>query len=161
MLTVALPERGPQIEGGKPRYQIGDLVRVNCSSGPSKPAAQLQWYINGIMANHSNVRGPRIRVVDREGLEETILGLEFRVDRRHFQKGDLKLKCLASIGTVYWNSNEESVEGERPQRPPALEVKDTKPHTSRADRVLVSSSAARGPAMASLLILLCSILAVR
>jgi len=33
--------------GGRPRYQIGDTVRVNCTSGRSKPAAQLMWFING------------------------------------------------------------------------------------------------------------------
>lgn len=45
--VAALPEEGPKITGGKPRYQIGDTVRVNCTSGRSKPAAQLSWYING------------------------------------------------------------------------------------------------------------------
>ncbi|CAB0002205.1 unnamed protein product [Nesidiocoris tenuis] len=47
MLTVALPDRGPRISGGKPRYQIGDTVSVKCISGLSKPAAQLMWFING------------------------------------------------------------------------------------------------------------------
>jgi len=42
-----LPEEGPKITGGRPRYQIGDTVRVNCTSGRSKPAAQLMWFING------------------------------------------------------------------------------------------------------------------
>ncbi|XP_066901242.1 cell adhesion molecule 2 [Halyomorpha halys] len=137
MLTVALPEEGPRISGGKPRYQIGDKVKVNCTSGLSKPAAQLSWYINGEPSKDSYLRGP-LEEESHDGLIRTTLGLEFRIERRHFRKGDLKLKCLASIGTVYWNSNEESVEGERPQRPPALEVKDTKPHTSRAGRVLDS-----------------------
>ncbi|CAB0011789.1 unnamed protein product [Nesidiocoris tenuis] len=87
-------------------------------------------------ANATLLRGPHTRR-DASGLEVTTLGLEFRVERRHYRKGDMKLKCLASIATVYWNSNEESVEGDRPQRPPALEVKDNLPYPSRADRVLV------------------------
>ena len=29
----------------------------------------------------------------------------------HFANGDLKLKCTATISTVYWKSNEESVQG--------------------------------------------------
>ncbi len=29
----------------------------------------------------------------------------------HFKDGDLKLKCTATISTVYWKSNEESVQG--------------------------------------------------
>lgn len=82
--------------------------------------------------NSSYLRGPVRAVQGDEGLETTTLGLQFTVDAHHFHKGDMKLKCLATIATVYWNSNEESVEGEKPYRPPALEVvKDT----SRADRV--------------------------
>lgn len=81
--------------------------------------------------NSSYLRGPVRSIDGEEGLETTILGLQFQVDARHFHKGDMKLKCLATIATVYWNSNEESVEGEKPYKPPAMEVKDT----SRADRV--------------------------
>lgn len=78
--------------------------------------------------------GPRIQSVGPY-LEESALGLEFRVKRHHFKHGDLKLKCLASIGTMYWKSNEESVEGDRPQRPPVMEVRDNQPHSSRTDLV--------------------------
>lgn len=49
----------------------------------------------------------------------------------------MKLKCLATIATVYLRSNEESVEGVKPPRPPALESRETvAPSGSRADRVL-------------------------
>lgn len=44
---TALPDEGPRISGGRPRYQIGDKVSLNCSSGRSKPAAHLVWFING------------------------------------------------------------------------------------------------------------------
>uniref|UniRef100_A0A1B6DEL1 Ig-like domain-containing protein n=2 Tax=Clastoptera arizonana TaxID=38151 RepID=A0A1B6DEL1_9HEMI len=140
MVTVMLPKEGPKISGGRPRYQVGDTVRVNCTSGQSKPGAQLMWFINGGQANNTFLRGPTVQYIGREGLEETTLGLEFRVESKHFRKGDLKLKCLATIATVYWNSNEESVEGEKPQRSPAMEVKDTvsRQDKSRADRVLVT-----------------------
>jgi len=30
-------------------------------------------------------------------------------------QGDLKLKCTATIASIYWKSNEESVQGVRPQ----------------------------------------------
>ena len=30
---------------------------------------------------------------------------------QHFAHGDMKLKCTATISTVYWKSNEESVQG--------------------------------------------------
>lgn len=46
------------------------------------------------------------------------------------------LQCLARIHQVYWRSNEESVEGDRLQRAPALESRETVyAANSRADRV--------------------------
>lgn len=82
------------------------------------------------------MRGPETIITGREGLETTILGLEFKVRAKHFHRGDMKLKCLATIATVYWKSNEESVEGDRPQKVPALESRETvPPGSSRADRV--------------------------
>lgn len=89
---TALPEEGPRITGGRPRYQIGDVVRVNCSSGRSKPAAHLNWYINSDPADPSLLRSYDTVITGREGLETSILGLEFRVKARHFRRGDMKLK---------------------------------------------------------------------
>lgn len=40
-----------------------------------------------------------------------MLGLQFRVTQRHLKRGDMKLKCLATIATVYVESKEESVRG--------------------------------------------------
>jgi hypothetical protein len=53
--------------------------------------------------------------VDKSGLETSVLGLWFKVRDKHFKQGDLKLKCTATIATIYWKSNEESVQGVRPQ----------------------------------------------
>ena len=75
-------------------------------------------------------------------METVTLGLVFKVQPEHFQGGtdDMKLKCLASISSVYWKTNEESIEGEKQHRPPVLGVKgsggnDLDNDASRADRV--------------------------
>jgi hypothetical protein len=92
------------------------MVRLNCTSGRSKPAAHLQWFINGEGADSMLTRQYESIVTGREGkftrkfldetflstqvsffsptqgLETTVLGLEFRVRQRHFKKGDMKLK---------------------------------------------------------------------
>ena len=52
---------------------------------------------------------------EERGLETSTLGLRFKVRDKHFKNGDLKLKCTAVIATIYWKSNEESVQGVRPQ----------------------------------------------
>lgn len=141
MTVVALPDEGPRIEGGRPRYQVGDTVNVKCTSGRSKPAAHLLWFINGEQADASFLRGPETIVTGREGLETSVLGLEFRVKPKHFKQGDMKLKCLATIATVYFKSNEESVEGERPQKAAVLESRGTAaPAGSRADKMHAGSN---------------------
>lgn len=101
LVFAALPEEGPRITGGKARYQIGDPVRLNCTSGRSKPAAHLTWFINGEPADQSLAKSFETIVTGREGLETTILGLEFRVRQRHFKKGDMKLKVSLHFLWVY------------------------------------------------------------
>ncbi|XP_058826394.1 uncharacterized protein LOC131686185 isoform X2 [Topomyia yanbarensis] len=141
MTVVVLPDEDPHITGGKPRYQIGDYVRVNCSSGRSKPAVHLTWYINSEPADQALVRQYEPVVSGFDKLETSILGLEFRVKPKHFKRGDMKLKCLATISTVYWKSNEESVEGDKPQKAPMLESRKAVASNTRADRVQANSSA--------------------
>ncbi|XP_076631050.1 cell adhesion molecule 2-like isoform X2 [Colletes latitarsis] len=127
MTVVVLPDEGPRITGGRSRYQVGDVVYMNCTSAPSKPAALLTWYINGDPADTQYLQGPHITDVDEKGLETAVLGLEFRVAKKHFKRGDMKLKCLATIATVYLQSNEESVEGdERILKAPVMESRETR-----------------------------------
>ncbi|CAG9578649.1 unnamed protein product [Danaus chrysippus] len=158
MIIVALPATGPIITGSKLRYQIGDRVQVNCTSGRSRPATRLSWYINGEPAPLSSVLAPESYKHD-DGLETTSLALDFKVKPKHFRKGDLKLKCLATIATVYWRSNEESVQGERFKG--YARSKELIEGASRADRVQAAGKT--GPChsvlnLSSLLLLLIIVL---
>jgi hypothetical protein len=114
LVVVDLPDDGPVITGGSPRYHLGDKVEVNCTSFRSKPAAKLKWYINGGLADTALTKQYQT-IRDEEGLETSQLGLRFKVREKHFTAGDMKLKCTATIATIYWKSNEESVQGVRPR----------------------------------------------
>ncbi|XP_016964452.1 uncharacterized protein LOC108034159 isoform X1 [Drosophila biarmipes] len=136
MIVVCLPHEEPKITGGRPRYQIGDYVRVNCTAGSSKPAIKLTWQVNGEPVEQQKLLKYDNIVSGREGLEKSVLGLYFRVEQHHFRNGDMKLKCIAELSTLYWRSNEESVEGDRPQKAPVLESRETVfASNSRADPV--------------------------
>lgn len=87
-----LPETDPRITGGRIRYQINDRVNVNCTSGRSKPAVKLTWFINGEHAGLEYVKHYKTLKTGREGLEQSVLGLRFRVKHEHFRHGDMKLK---------------------------------------------------------------------
>ena len=60
---VDLPDEGPIISGGSPRYHLGDKVHVNCSSEKSKPAAKLRWYINGELADRAMTKKYKVSVL--------------------------------------------------------------------------------------------------
>ncbi|XP_012534635.1 cell adhesion molecule 2 [Monomorium pharaonis] len=126
MTVVVLPNEGPQITGGRSKYQVGDVVHMNCTSAPSKPPALLSWFINDEPADTNYLIGPTV-VNEGNGLETARLGLKFRVANKHFRQGDMKLKCLATIATVYLQSNEESVEGdESVLKTPIMESRETR-----------------------------------
>ena len=51
-------------------------------------------------------------------LHTSTVGLRFQAQRQHFspEDGDMKLKCTASIGDIYWQTNEKSAEGLKSKR---------------------------------------------
>ncbi|XP_012222099.1 uncharacterized protein [Linepithema humile] len=157
MMVVALPDKGPNITPFLPkkrRYQLGDVLRFNCTSLNSKPHASLSWYINSERVETQFLKGPYI-TKDQEGLETTTLSLEFRLRSKHFKKGDLKIKCVATILTLYWKSNELSIEGEKqgPLKMPVLESRGTRAqgHT-HAEHILASGSITLGPCVVLVII---------
>ncbi|UYV62701.1 hypothetical protein LAZ67_2001616 [Cordylochernes scorpioides] len=97
---------GPVITGGKAKYQVGDVVNVNCTSAKSRPRAELLWFVNDRSAASSSlVRYPPLRFPDGE--EASILGLRFSVASGHFQDDEMRLKCTATLSQVLNMSSEE------------------------------------------------------
>ncbi|XP_026316210.1 uncharacterized protein LOC113227486 [Hyposmocoma kahamanoa] len=57
MVVVEPPLQGPNVTSDRMTYVGGDHIRVNCSSPPSLPAANITWFVNeqevpGNTANH-------------------------------------------------------------------------------------------------------------
>lgn len=116
MVVVVLPDSGPSIQGGQPRYELGDRVDVNCTSKASKPAADIFWFINGEPADESLIHAYPIQNTSRD-LHTSTVGLRFKVEPEHFsERGDMKLKCTATIASIYWKSNEKSAENIKQKR---------------------------------------------
>ncbi|KAK7065447.1 hypothetical protein SK128_001142 [Halocaridina rubra] len=106
MVIVELPERAPTITGGRSHYRVGETASLNCTSSRSKPAATLTWFINDEQVKPSQIVQyfPRVH---EDGLESRRLGLSFTVDESHFLKGDLFLKCQATVAAIYSATEEE------------------------------------------------------
>ena len=77
-----LPDDGPEIRGGQPRYNIGDSVNVTCISRNSLPAAKLSWYINGEKADPIYLRTYPEETNIRTQLQTSTLGLTFKVNTK-------------------------------------------------------------------------------
>ncbi|RWS26121.1 hypothetical protein B4U80_07266, partial [Leptotrombidium deliense] len=116
MKVFVLPVEGPRITGSRVRYNVGDTVNINCTSAKSKPAAKLKWFINDEVSA-TKYELEYLNTLHTDGLETSTLGLRFIVNEKHFQQGNMKLKCTATISRVYAMSNEALVLGERKASP--------------------------------------------
>ncbi|XP_064097629.1 uncharacterized protein LOC135209024 [Macrobrachium nipponense] len=106
MVVVELPERGPTISGGRSHYRVGETASLNCTSSRSKPAATLTWLINENPVKSSQLVN-YYPWVHEDGLESRRLGLSFTIDKSHFLKGQLTLKCQATVAAIYSAVEEE------------------------------------------------------
>lgn len=109
--VYVLPKDRPTLSGVRPQYQIGDQVDVECTAGPSKPAASLKWYINGQEAP-SEFERRYAPIKQPERLMKAVLGLHFVAEPRHFENGVMKLRCSAVISQAYSMSSEEIIVGD-------------------------------------------------
>jgi len=110
MVVVDLPDQGPIITGSRPKYKIEETLDANCTSTNSLPAAHLRWYINGEEATFQQIVNYPVEELPG-GLQTSVLGLRLKTHKRLFhESGDLKIKCTAAIDTIYWRSNEESIQ---------------------------------------------------
>ncbi|XP_071631209.1 uncharacterized protein LOC143903390 [Temnothorax americanus] len=113
--VVELPSELPSIQGLKRKYHVNDPLRLNCTSGRSKPAANLTWYINDRQPLKSHVRTYSPLDTNESEWQISQIGLQFLVTHDHFVNGKLKIRCSASIYDIYWQSTEVSTEEDRPR----------------------------------------------
>ncbi|XP_075216306.1 uncharacterized protein LOC142321793 [Lycorma delicatula] len=106
----------PELTMEKGRYALGDVIRGNCSSPPSKPAANVTWYINEEKINASFVI--RDRVGDRY---VTTAGIEQHLDI----PGKQRIICVADIYEVVSTQTEIFLEEERPRLASVLGTRES------------------------------------
>ncbi|CAH0407009.1 unnamed protein product [Chilo suppressalis] len=99
-----LPKNGPMIVGLEKEYRHGSKMDVNCTTGPSRPEAQLAWFINGHPAPQNYLQGPMLVIPTSHPYSyQTKLNLRFIVYQSHFLHGVLIIKCQATIPPLYHN----------------------------------------------------------
>ncbi|XP_055676941.1 uncharacterized protein LOC129786132 [Lutzomyia longipalpis] len=108
--VIYLPKDGPHIKGEEDRqYQVGDTLKLNCTSGKSHPFSLLEWFINDeqVKGRNSLVNYPPYQ--HPHGLITTRLGLNLELEPRHFTDGAVHVKCVASLSPVLWRGGKESI----------------------------------------------------
>ncbi|CAG9770431.1 unnamed protein product [Ceutorhynchus assimilis] len=97
MSVVQLPDHMPQISVEGEPLDIGDILRANCTSFPSRPPADLKFILNNITVNQTEPGISR-----RANLRDwSDLQLELKLSFMHFNEGRLVLQCVAQIPTIY------------------------------------------------------------
>ncbi|KAI9575919.1 hypothetical protein GQX74_011720 [Glossina fuscipes] len=107
--VVELPHHQPLITGIRSRYHNGDILRGNCTSRHSKPAANLTWTVNNEEVQPSHVRHFKVLRDSKSEMQTSVIALHFVVNEHHFQKGKMKIRCIAQIGDVYYTTTEKIV----------------------------------------------------
>lgn len=137
MTVVVIPQEQPNIEGDVGgHYSVGDRVHLNCTAAPSTPPASLVWLINDKEAPENYLRHYEHRKA-ADGLLVSNLGLNFKLSKSDFINGELKLKCTATIATLYQSSDEHS------QQDPTAAVKEVRERPP-AEGSLVTSTGTSG-----------------
>ncbi|XP_045110919.1 uncharacterized protein LOC123504460 [Portunus trituberculatus] len=125
MTVVEIPDEKPTIEGDvRDHFAVGDKVNLTCTTPPSFPGATLSWIINDQEAPPTFLHeyAPE---KNKEGLIVSRLTLNFELAPSHFISGELRLKCVASILTLYTKTSEHSQQvPPKPEEPPVKEVRD-------------------------------------
>lgn len=128
MEVVDAPKTDPTIDIAKESIAVGKMLRVNCTTGNSRPASAITWKLNGdLIANDSMLYRSRYFAIPQDDDSKVSKStIEFKVTNDMFHNGRLHLRCTASIADVYRKSadieiNEDapriaSITGESPPR---------------------------------------------
>ncbi|XP_064465779.1 uncharacterized protein LOC135377351 [Ornithodoros turicata] len=113
--VYVLPEGPPTLENVNPIYKMGDIVKAKCRSGPSKPAAILTWYVDGVKVENENVSLDQTPA-DESRTFESFSTLTMLLEPSIMTNGSqLLISCTAQIGTIYAETSEQRLTVLQPQ----------------------------------------------
>ncbi|XP_050674188.1 uncharacterized protein LOC126971805 [Leptidea sinapis] len=105
--VVDLPKGDPELNGLKPSYRPGMKLKAECISRDSMPPANLSFFVNNEPALSQHV-WHRVGAGDNGSLWTAYSTIQFVVQKHHFIRGKIKIRCAAYIFSVYFRSYEKS-----------------------------------------------------
>ncbi|XP_038214720.1 uncharacterized protein LOC119834433 [Zerene cesonia] len=112
MHVVDLPISDPELNGLKRRYRTGMKLKAECISHDSMPPANLSFFINNEPALSQHV-WHRVGGGENGSLWTAYSTIQFVVQKHHFIRGKIKIRCSAYIYSIYFRSHERVAEEER------------------------------------------------
>ncbi|XP_053984074.1 uncharacterized protein LOC128879183 [Hylaeus volcanicus] len=101
MSVAILPNERPSLKGLRPSYEAGEILRVECASAPSYPAAMLAFILNGKEVNAELTNElPTVESAEDNIVTASRLGLSLRLERYHFPGGTLSLTCQSTLPDI-------------------------------------------------------------
>ncbi|XP_022919718.1 uncharacterized protein [Onthophagus taurus] len=122
MTVVVLPEHPPSLTTDKSFYVVGDVLKVNCSSSPARPAVILSFLMNNLVVCEKC----ETRKYPVDDLFWSEISLQLPLFPSHFLEGRLVLRCVAAISDIYQTHTEMRLDNTKDPIPERV----TFPHNS-------------------------------
>ncbi|XP_058804251.1 cell adhesion molecule 3-like [Phymastichus coffea] len=97
MEVVEVPREDPKITGEEKIYASGDILALNCTSGFSFPAAQLQWFVNDVPIDDPD---QEVIFSTSRGLHSTRSSLRLELNPLHLAEERIQVKCISTVRTT-------------------------------------------------------------
>ncbi|CAH1116808.1 unnamed protein product [Phaedon cochleariae] len=118
LLVAEIPEDGPVLKVEVQKITPGSYLRANCTTPGSHPAMNVTWYINDVQVGSDlevHIQKTVIRFEALAGLETVVSTISTRANPDLFKSGKLKLRCSATMFTLYTSSRETEIQEDAPK----------------------------------------------
>ncbi|KAK4884975.1 hypothetical protein RN001_001246 [Aquatica leii] len=117
LLVADIPDDGPILTTQLQKVAPGAKIKANCTSPPAYPAVNITWFVNDIEVH--NKFGIHIqKSIEKYNIAvplETVHSvIAIKAVPDIFKNGKLKLRCLATMFTLYRRTEELEVQEDAP-----------------------------------------------
>ncbi|XP_074036711.1 uncharacterized protein isoform X2 [Leptinotarsa decemlineata] len=118
LIVADVPEDVPVLKLETPKVALGSKIRANCTTPGSYPAMNITWSLNDLDVPDFpdvHIHNSVIHFDALPGLETSQSTLSLKATRDLFKNGKLKLRCSASMFTLYTSSIQTEIQEDAPQ----------------------------------------------
>ncbi|CAH0551597.1 unnamed protein product [Brassicogethes aeneus] len=118
LLVASIPEEGPVLRTEVQKVAPGAEIRANCTTAGSFPSMNVTWTINDkeISSKYKyDIQNSIIRYDALPGLETVRSAISIREAPDLFKSGKMRLKCTATMFSLYRAAKEAEIQEDAPR----------------------------------------------